>query len=879
MLAASAGAATTVSSTGTATATAGATVALPGYRVTGATGTNVLVTISTTAGSLKLGSVSGMTAATGYSLPSSSATFTTLSMWGTPANANASLATLSLVAPASGSATVTVNSANYDANVTYNAANGHYYRFVSSSGTSWSSAKTAAEASTYLGKSGYLVTITSSAEDTFVQNNTTGTNIWIGHTDQGLEGLWRLANSTGMPTAEKDQKFWRAACVAAGDASTSCSNTASYSSSGSQITYANWCNTEPNNSDGTSGEDMAVTKWNSGTCWNDLRDGNTGQVNGYMIEYGDDSAFVDASAASAAQTVQVSASSPAITPGSATVRAGTAISLGAWAIANMASSTSVLATVQTTGGTLGLTTTTGLTRAPGHTGTSWTSFTQLAFRGTVADVNAALATLALTAADGATPTITVTATPTTDPTVTYHFASGHYYTRVDAAMSVSAAQTEAAAARMRGKDGYLAAITTTAENTFVESFTSGYQNLWANGTDLAVADTWRLFSQSGMPSAEQGAVMTYFDWCSGQPDNSFGEEYVSLNYANGACWNDTDAASPHPNWSAANPTGLVVEYGDDTAWSHASSPTASQTVTVDGAAPTVSGFSSADATPTNAASIAFTLTFSRAVTGVASGDFSNAGTATCTFNPGADSGTTRTVAATCTTSGTVIPVFASGGATDAVGNTGPATAATATTTITRDATAPTATLTTSQSSPMYPGTITYTLTFSEAVTGVTADDLSNAGSASTCAFAPGADSGSTRTVTITGCGPGTVTPRFALGGATDAAGNTGPTTASTAATTITIDDPAPGAPTGVTATGQDQSAIVGWSAPASIGSSAIIDYTATASPGGAFCTATAPATQCTVIALANGTTYSFTATARNATGSGTSSSAATGIPV
>ncbi|MFM7552816.1 MAG: hypothetical protein ACKO7Q_08255, partial [Actinomycetota bacterium] len=133
MLAASAGAATTVSSTGTATATAGATVALPGYRVTGATGTNVLVTISTTAGSLKLGSVSGMTAATGYSLPSSSATFTTLSMWGTPANANASLATLSLVAPASGSATVTVNSANYDANVTYNAANGHYYRFVSSS--------------------------------------------------------------------------------------------------------------------------------------------------------------------------------------------------------------------------------------------------------------------------------------------------------------------------------------------------------------------------------------------------------------------------------------------------------------------------------------------------------------------------------------------------------------------------------------------------------------------------------------------------------------------------------------------------------------------------------------------------------------------------
>ncbi len=872
-------AATTVSSPGTVTATASSTVALSGYRITGATGTNVLVTISTSAGSLKLSSVSGMTAATGYSLPSSSATFTTLSMWGTPANANASLATLSLVAPGSGSATVTVNSANYDANVTYNAANGHYYRFVSSAGTSWSSAKTAAEASTYLGKSGYLVTITSSAEDTFVQNNTTGTNIWIGHTDQGLEGLWRLANSTGMPTAEKDLKFWRAACVTAGDASTSCSNTANYSSSGSQITYANWCANEPNNSDGTSGEDMAVTKWNSGTCWNDLRDGNTGQVNGYMIEYGDDTAFVDASAASASQTVAVSASSPSITTGSASVRAGTAISLGGWAIANMASSTSVLATVQTTSGSLGLSTTTGLTRAPGHTTTSWTSFTQLAFRGTVADVNAALATLALTAADAATPTITVTATPTTDPTATYHFASGHYYTRVDAAMSVSAAQTESAAARLRGKDGYLAAITTTAENTFVESFTGGYQNLWANGTDVAVGNTWRLLSQAGMPAAEKNAVMTYFDWCSGQPDNWFGEEYVSLNYLNGACWNDTDASNPHPDYSPANPTGLVVEYGDDTAWSHASSPTASQTVTVDGVAPTVSAFTSAQASPTNAASIAFTLTFSKAVTGVAAGDFSNSGTATCTFNPGTDSGSTRTVTATCTTGGTVIPVFASGGAADSVGNTGPATAATATTTITRDVTAPTATFTTSQTSPMYPGTITYTLTFPEAVTGVAVDDFSNAGSAATCAFAPGTDSGSTRTVTITGCGPGTVTPRFAAGGATDAAGNTGPTSASTATTTITIDDPVPGAPTGVVATGQDQSAVVSWTAPAWVGSSAILDYTVTAAPGGATCTATAPATTCTVSGLANGTTYSFTVTARNAAGTGAASSSASAVPV
>jgi len=109
-----------------------------------------------------------------------------------------------------------------------------------------------------------------------------------------------------------------------------------------------------------------------------------------------------------------------------------------------------------------------------------------------------------------------------------------------------------------------------------------------------------------------------------------------------------------------------------------------------------------------------------------------------------------------------------------------------------DVTAPTvSSFTSAQSTPTNVSSFTYTLTFSESVTGVAAGDFTNTGTASGCSFAPGTDSGSSRTVTVSGCGEGTVTPRFAANGASDAAGNAGPVSAATASTTITRDTTAP----------------------------------------------------------------------------------------
>lgn len=98
----------------------------------------------------------------------------------------------------------------------------------------------------------------------------------------------------------------------------------------------------------------------------------------------------------------------------------------------------------------------------------------------------------------------------------------------------------------------------------------------------------------------------------------------------------------------------------------------------------------------------------------------------------------------------------------------------------------------SQSSPTNDTSFTYALTFSEAVTGVAANDFTNAGTATGCTFSPGTDTSSTtRTVTVSGCGQGTVRPRFAANGATSASSGTGPTVVADASTVITRDTTEP----------------------------------------------------------------------------------------
>ena len=207
-----------------------------------------------------------------------------------------------------------------------------------------------------------------------------------------------------------------------------------------------------------------------------------------------------------------------------------------------------------------------------------------------------------------------------------------------------------------------------------------------------------------------------------------------------------------------------------------------RTVTYDTVVPTATV--TAPASPTNATSPTFTVTFSETVSGLAAGDFTTSGTATgCVIGtPSAASGTSMTVSVSGCSEGTLGLTLAANGVTDTAGNTGPAANASSST-ITIDRTAPTASFTASPATPNKATSLAYTLTFSKAVSGLSASDFQVSGTSTGCTITPSASSGTTFTITLTTCSEGTAT--LALKASTviiDAAGNTGPTSAVSAST-------------------------------------------------------------------------------------------------
>ena len=153
--------------------------------------------------------------------------------------------------------------------LTGSGANGHYYDLVLGSKT-WTASRDAAAASSFLGSSGHLVTITSAAENEFVRSTfdaSSGGFVWIGASDAAVEGQWRW-----MVGPEAGTQFWQ------GNASGAA--TAPYF-------YANWGPIEPNNA---SDEDVAALNLGAtsggGTLngqWGDTD--ITTNFGGYIVEY------------------------------------------------------------------------------------------------------------------------------------------------------------------------------------------------------------------------------------------------------------------------------------------------------------------------------------------------------------------------------------------------------------------------------------------------------------------------------------------------------------------------------------------------------------------------------------------------------------------
>ena len=194
------------------------------------------------------------------------------------------------------------------------------------------------------------------------------------------------------------------------------------------------------------------------------------------------------------------------------------------------------------------------------------------------------------------------------------------------------------------------------------------------------------------------------------------------------------------------------------------------------AAPTVTiNQAVGQADPTSASPINFTVVFSEAVTGFATGDVPSAARpGRTTVGTVTGSGPTYNVAVSgMTTNGTVIATIAAGVAHDAATN--PNAASTSTdNTVTCDVTAPTVTINQAggQADPTSASPINFTVVFSEAVTGFATGDVTFTGARPERPRGTVSGSGTTYNVAVSGMTTsGTVIATIAAGVAPDAAGN------------------------------------------------------------------------------------------------------------
>jgi hypothetical protein len=204
----------------------------------------------------------------------------------------------------------------------YSSATGRYYEYVSGSNITWSDAKTGAAAKTLNGLKGYLVHITTAAENEFIANETSASNIWIGATDTAagsfLEGEWRwdgaVVGTDAATLAGAPLPYFAKYSVGVTTPDSSADGYVNWSltigSSTVTIPFAGWASGEPN---GGTSESCAVTNWSgSKGRWNDLPCAYAGT--GYLVEYGgrsdDTGATNTAVSASAEQDFTVSAVVP-----------------------------------------------------------------------------------------------------------------------------------------------------------------------------------------------------------------------------------------------------------------------------------------------------------------------------------------------------------------------------------------------------------------------------------------------------------------------------------------------------------------------------------------------------------------------------------------
>jgi hypothetical protein len=208
------------------------------------------------------------------------------------------------------------------------------------------------------------------------------------------------------------------------------------------------------------------------------------------------------------------------------------------------------------GTTFYFTTTTGLTPASGYTMTGNKS--RIAFTGTMANINNALASLKINTPATA-GSIQISVSATVNPAgFFYNPTNGHFYRPISSGTTYTNARAAALNTTFKGQQGYLVTITSADEDAFV--FNNVPQtNIWFALTDELAEGQWRIDAgpEAGTLIKTSNGQFTgniagqYNNWAPGEPNNSGNEDYAVTKW-NGSQWNDL----PN-NFSCP----YVIEYG------------------------------------------------------------------------------------------------------------------------------------------------------------------------------------------------------------------------------------------------------------------------------------------------------------------------------
>ena len=262
-----AGSGVTINAPTTLSGQPGQAVNVSGVSITASGNPTEPVHLQVLHGTLSVSVTTGLTFTTPASGPYSGSV---LEFSGTVTNINAALATLQYTA--NDLAADTLDISLTDPGQVYDPTNSHIYQYVSvPGGIDWTDAKAAADASTVDGLTGYLATLTSADENSFVANRIQS-DAWIGASDLAVDYTWRWVDGP-----ESGTQFFAENPLP------------SYGGTTVNGEYANWNPGEPNDGSGNGREDCAEYYSSPSELgfWNDLPCTDTA-ITGYLVEYGSD---------------------------------------------------------------------------------------------------------------------------------------------------------------------------------------------------------------------------------------------------------------------------------------------------------------------------------------------------------------------------------------------------------------------------------------------------------------------------------------------------------------------------------------------------------------------------------------------------------------